>query len=230
MILPATDVNGDPLEFRIVSQPAHGWARVSGNMATYRSEPGYVGNDRFTYAAFDGWSDSNLGTGTVSVAQGPFSIEARALVPSNFPVAWPVPFGMQSKLVNVSDAPTFDWDFGDGSPHAKQQYSEHAYLQPGTYHWTATASVQSGAASQQTNITGTVVIDPPLKLAASVGAGGVMLSWPGSTPAALLEEASSVAPGAAWIANTNSVVSTPAEYRVYPQSTGARFYRLRKIR
>jgi hypothetical protein len=67
MTLPALDANGNPLAFRIVLQPVHGSVGVSNNIATYFPESGYVGNDSFTFAAFDTWADSNLGTGTSPV-------------------------------------------------------------------------------------------------------------------------------------------------------------------
>jgi len=54
---------------RIVSQPANGTVALSGNTATYTPGLGYAGTDTFTYAANDGWRDSNLATGTVVVTE-----------------------------------------------------------------------------------------------------------------------------------------------------------------
>jgi hypothetical protein len=57
---------------RIVSQPEHGSVGLSNNLATYFPPVGFVGTDRFTFAASSGVRDSNLATGTVVVtATGP---------------------------------------------------------------------------------------------------------------------------------------------------------------
>ncbi|MGA8276761.1 MAG: Ig-like domain-containing protein [Rhodanobacteraceae bacterium] len=67
MALVATDVDGDPLTLRIVSQPAHGTVGLSGTTATYYPDAGFDGADTFTFAAWDGETNSNLGTGTINV-------------------------------------------------------------------------------------------------------------------------------------------------------------------
>ena len=41
---------------------------LAGAVATYVPYPGFAGTDHFTYAAWDGEIDSNLATGTVTVA------------------------------------------------------------------------------------------------------------------------------------------------------------------
>jgi hypothetical protein len=66
--LSARDPDGNPLTLRIVSQPAHGTTGINGTLATYVPEPGFAGIDSFTFAAWDGSTDSNLGTVTVNVA------------------------------------------------------------------------------------------------------------------------------------------------------------------
>ena len=58
---------GLPMTFRIVSQPAHGTVGLSGRTATYFPDPTYVGPDSFTYAAWNGFVDSNLGAVNVRV-------------------------------------------------------------------------------------------------------------------------------------------------------------------
>jgi hypothetical protein len=63
--LVAHDADGDALVLRVVSQPAHATVSISGATATFY--PGYAGPDAFTYAAWDGDSDSNLGRVLVDV-------------------------------------------------------------------------------------------------------------------------------------------------------------------
>lgn len=66
--LTAADADGDSLVLRIIDQPAHGGVGLTGSTATYFPERGFAGTDSFTWAAFDGDTDSNLALVTVSVA------------------------------------------------------------------------------------------------------------------------------------------------------------------
>ena len=66
--LSASDADGNALTLRIVSQPANGTVGLSGATATYYPDRGFSGLDTFTFAAWDGDTDSNLGTASVTVA------------------------------------------------------------------------------------------------------------------------------------------------------------------
>ena len=59
------------LTYRIVSQPAHGTVALAGNQATFKPDAGFLGSDTFTFAASNGYVDSNLGTVYVTVKNGP---------------------------------------------------------------------------------------------------------------------------------------------------------------
>lgn len=65
--IKASDADRNTLTFRVVSQPAHGSAGLTGATATYFPDAGYRGSDSFTIAAWDGQINSNLGTVTVTV-------------------------------------------------------------------------------------------------------------------------------------------------------------------
>jgi hypothetical protein len=65
--LQGTDANGDTLTWRIVSQATNGTVGLSGNTATYFPNGTSKGTDTFTFAAWDGQTNSNLGTITVTV-------------------------------------------------------------------------------------------------------------------------------------------------------------------
>lgn len=65
--LAATDVDGDALTLRIVSQPQHGTVALDQRQARYVPDGDFVGSDSFTYAAWDGSIDSNLGTVAATV-------------------------------------------------------------------------------------------------------------------------------------------------------------------
>jgi len=68
--LQASDANNNPLTLRIVSQPANGTAGLSGTDITYFPDSGFSGTDSMTYAAWDGSTDSNLGTIDITVTGG----------------------------------------------------------------------------------------------------------------------------------------------------------------
>ncbi len=65
--LSATDSNNDKLTIRTITAPMHGLVVLTGTSASYTPEPGFTGDDTFTFAANDTQSDSNLGTVTIHV-------------------------------------------------------------------------------------------------------------------------------------------------------------------
>ena len=71
--LTATDQDQNPLTLRVISQPQYGTVALSGTQATYFPQPGFAGPDTFTFAAWDGFTDSNLGTVTVTRGGGWFN-------------------------------------------------------------------------------------------------------------------------------------------------------------
>lgn len=78
--LTASDPDGNPVTVRIVRQPSNGRVGLSGTTATYYPDTSFEGVDHFAFAASDGSSESNLATGTVTVAGGLCSVE---LSPTN---------------------------------------------------------------------------------------------------------------------------------------------------
>jgi hypothetical protein len=67
VILSSNDPNNNPRTLRIVSQPQHGTVALAGSVATYFPDSGFTGPDSFSFAAFDGFADSNLGLVSVTV-------------------------------------------------------------------------------------------------------------------------------------------------------------------
>ena len=65
--LSASDPNGDSLELRIVTQPSHGTVALINRQAIFYPETAFSGQDSFTYAAWDGSSDSNLAAVSLQV-------------------------------------------------------------------------------------------------------------------------------------------------------------------
>jgi Tol biopolymer transport system component len=70
VLLPCSDVDLETLTLEIVTQPAHGTLGPidqTGNDVVYTPEPGFVGEDTFTFRADDGTSKSAPATATIDV-------------------------------------------------------------------------------------------------------------------------------------------------------------------
>jgi len=65
--LTATDSDGNPLTYSIVSNPAHGSLSGTAPHVTYTPTSGFVGTDNFTFQAHDGQFNSNIATITINV-------------------------------------------------------------------------------------------------------------------------------------------------------------------
>jgi hypothetical protein len=150
--LSGTDANGNTLTFRIVSQPPHGTVALSSNVAVYFPDSRFVGTDTFTFAANDGWTDSNLATARVAVAQGACVLSLQTTTPLTAPLGVAVPFWAVSTAGACSNAVSITWTFGDSaaSTHANDC---HTYTQPGTYAWQAVAGAGAAAVTNQGVIT-----------------------------------------------------------------------------
>jgi len=72
--LEATDPNGDPLTYSIITLPSHGTlspAGAAGPSRTYTPTTGYEGPDSFTFKTKDGNIDGNTATVSITVQNGP---------------------------------------------------------------------------------------------------------------------------------------------------------------
>jgi len=65
--LAATDVDGDSLDYTIISNPANGIISGTAPSLTYTPDSNYNGQDSFTFKANDGTVDSNIATVTINV-------------------------------------------------------------------------------------------------------------------------------------------------------------------
>ncbi|MEO7100839.1 MAG: tandem-95 repeat protein [Luteolibacter sp.] len=77
-VLRGTDVDGDPLTYRLLTQPSIGSATISGNLLTFTGTEPFLGNLRLSYVANDGAVDS---TPASIVLTGGVVPEARILSP-----------------------------------------------------------------------------------------------------------------------------------------------------
>ncbi|MDX2171110.1 MAG: Ig-like domain-containing protein [Deltaproteobacteria bacterium] len=74
--LSATDADLNGLTLRIVSQPAHGTVGLANGVATFLPDAGFSGADAFTYAAWDGSTNSNLGVVSLTIGGTPRAASA----------------------------------------------------------------------------------------------------------------------------------------------------------
>lgn len=238
ILLPfiARDTNSSPqaLTVRVIGQPANGTVGITNWFATnyaaiYYPAPGFVGTDVFTYAAWNGYIDSALVTGTVTVTQGVFSVSAQAHVPPTYPAGWAAPFTVIATPSNIVATATYDWNFGDASAHSTNQYPTHRYSAPATYNWSVVSTVQSGSTSATVTNSGSIIIGPPVTLTAAAAGTALMVSWPQTSADALLEQSPAVVP-TSWTVVTNAVVTGPGTLSVtLPNPATPSFFRLRKL-
>lgn len=205
--LPLTSAvsHGNAMSFRMISQPQRGSVGLSNAIATYFPEPGFVGSESFTFVASDGFSESNLGTGVVSVVQGPVGVAVQARVPFSAPLGWPVLFRIVTSVTNSVAQPQTVWNFGDGSPLVAGASVTHVYETEGAYDWSATTSVQSGSQSAESVSAGSVEIDPAVVLQFGVLDQQWYVQWPYVEAASVLEWSPTLGPESAWKADAHPV-------------------------
>ena len=211
---------------RIITQATNGAVGINTNthVATYFPNPGFVGTDRFTFAAYDNARNSTLVTGTITVAQGPFSIGAAAYVPPTYPAAWPVAFAVVPTVTNNAATVTFNWNFGDGSTHSTNQYATHTYALPGTYDWSVTSTISTAT----TTANGTIVIGNPVQLGIARAGSQVTLSWPNTIADTLLEGTVALGSSAQWLWVTNTPTAGPSLISLTLPAAANEFFRVRR--
>ena len=204
--LVASGPAGVVLTYRVVSPPAHGVVSVTGNAATYFPAPGFVGTDSFTYSAWDGSADSNLGTVTVTVVAGNCSLTASTLVPA---AAFPnstVPFRARANLSACSGTITYNWNFGDGSPPATGTNVSHIYTNAADYTWTLTVAA-NGANQVATGVIAiSPTLGPPLTLTLTPQPWSLNLSWSADPIPTTLETTADWTQPYAWQPDLDPVV------------------------
>jgi PKD repeat protein len=194
-------------------------------VATYFPDSGFVGTNKFTFAAYDGSKNSNLATGTVAVAQGPFGLSATAHAPPSYPVSWPVAFAVVPVVTNNSTPVTFVWNFGDGTASGTNQFPQHAYADPGSYNWKVVSTLSSARATNS----GSILIGSPVALDITQAAGSLALSWPNTIADTLLEGTPVLGPSANWMPVTNAVNVSQNTLSVTVSGAGNKFFRVRQL-
>jgi PKD repeat protein len=228
--LQGSDADSDALTWQIIDQPAHGAVSLNANVATFFPAPGFIGADSFTFAAWDGSTDSNLGTASVTVNPGTCALSARATAPTAALPGASVPFRCDSILSSCAGTVTYEWDFGDSSPHQADANVCHVFSAAGNYAWKLTA--QANGISQVVN--GNIVVDPqlgPLVVLTLTQANGVLtVSWPADPIPTSLETSSDPTLPGGWQAVDGSPVLDGGNLVYQTYVTGdPQFFRVRRV-
>lgn len=116
----------------------------------------------------------NAATGQ-DLQQQSCSLECTATVPTTGALNTPVAFQATATATNCVGAPTYEWNFGDGSAKVTQQNPNYSYTAAGTYNWTLTTRAGSGTTGIDTIVGG-------------LGEGNPALKVPFNTPLALARD------------------------------------------
>jgi hypothetical protein len=102
----ASDPDGDPLTALLVNGAAHGTAAVDPSGAwTYTPDPGYVGDDGFTFQVSDGTDLSNVATLTLHVWSVPVAAVDTYSTPRNVPLVVDAAGGLLANDVDPGGFP-----------------------------------------------------------------------------------------------------------------------------
>ncbi|WP_436525864.1 Ig-like domain-containing protein [Actinoplanes sp. HUAS TT8] len=102
--LPGIDGQGRPVAERRITQPAHGQARLNADgSVTYTPDPGFTGEDRFTYVIVD--ADGNVAEGMIVVIVPSDTSPSQSPSPSPPPSPTPSPSPSTSPSVPATTSP-----------------------------------------------------------------------------------------------------------------------------
>lgn len=73
------------------------------------------------------------------------TVNCDATVPASGAVNAAINFAATATTNGCPTQPTFDWNFGDGTPRSSQQNTSHTYSAAGAYTWTLTTTVGTGS-------------------------------------------------------------------------------------
>jgi hypothetical protein len=116
--LMATDADGNPLTYRIVTYPGHGSLSGTPPNVTYTPASNYFGSDSFTFKANDPKVDSNLATVSITVnASGPglvnYALASQGGVASGSSYVTPGK-DFSARGANNGDPKGLNWEQGGG--------------------------------------------------------------------------------------------------------------------
>lgn len=103
------------------------------------------------------------------------SVGCNATVPTTGQINTAVSFQASATATNCASAPTYEWNFGDGSALSTLQNPTYAYTAAGTYNWTLTTRATTGTTTINT-------------IAGGLGDGNPAKSVPFSVPVTVVRD------------------------------------------
>jgi hypothetical protein len=177
LLLPGADPDGTAIMFHVTSYPSHGTVSLSGRTATYVPASGFAGVDSFGYTAWDGQTDGNQATASITVTSSVCVLTMSATAPLAVLPGNGVAFRSAAVLSKCADPIVYDWDFGDGSDHSGEASPCHPYLVEGDYLWTLTATANGASRVVQGMISVSATLGPPVTLTITPMDFMTQLTW-----------------------------------------------------
>jgi hypothetical protein len=228
--LRSSDSDGDALSLRIISQPTHGTASLTGTSATYFPAPGFLGADSFTYAAWDGSTDSNLGSVSLNVQAGTCDLTISATAPAAALPGASIPFRASALLAQCTGTISYDWDYGDGTSHSSHANACHTYLVNGNYSWKLTVTVNGLTQVLNGAITVDSQLGPPVLLTLTQAEGVITVSWPADGIGTSLETTFDPTMSGSWgPVDPPPVMSGTAWSYQTPMFPNPQYFRVRRV-
>ncbi len=213
--LTASDLESDPLTYRIITQPAHGTLSGTAPNLMYTPNAGYYGTDYFTFKANDGKSDSNEATVSITInrvnALPVFNPVSAKSVNENASLYFKVIATdadgdvLDYSVTNLPEGASFGYSCGPGRLFSWTPTSTQGSVEGRNYVVTFKASDGKSEASQNVTITVYEKNNPPV-----LTVSGAHTVKTGNT---------------IWIrAQATDLDKTPLQYTVNPLPAGASFY------
>lgn len=105
----------------------------------------------------------NAATGQ-DIQQQTCSLDCTATVPATGSINMPVAFQATATATSCVGAPTYEWNFGDGSAKVTQQNPNYSYTAAGTFNWTLTTRASTGTTGIDTIVGGFGEGNPALRI------------------------------------------------------------------
>jgi hypothetical protein len=172
IVLTCTDVEGDPLRFRVAVAPTKGTLSGTAPNLTYQPAAHYYGTDSFTFRCNDGKVDSNLGTISLtvqSVNDTPVAVAQSVSTDEDTPVAITLTgtdVEGDSLTYTVVQAPAHGTLSGTAPNLTYQPAAD--YHGPDSFTFQVTDSLGATSSASTVNLTVRPVNDAPVAVAQSV--------------------------------------------------------------
>ena len=167
--LGASDADGNPITFEILTQPLHGDLSGSGGSWTYTADAGYTGPDGFQFHARDDFGGFDIGTVTLNV-------QLPSVVPPVVSLAQPAggPFTAPANINLVATATDADGSvdrvdfFADGQQIGTANSADSTF----TYAWTNVAARTYSVVARAFDNLGASSDSSPVSVTVQPGGGG----------------------------------------------------------